>query len=235
MSFDELLELLVANNIKIRAEGDSLRIKGNSQALTTEVTGYIKQHKASILDWLKQEKTIDTGVLNETPYLSFLKHLETPVKYHHIEAWFDDVCQHYPESIAVEYGEEKLAYSRLNASANRVANTLIDHGVTPGCVIGLLADDPVSVLGLGQPAAPDSDLRDVVPERQQGDSVGVLVGESRFHRRAFNLHAPLQHGLPVAALGCQTKLLQPIGDRSGETVGCAVRYGELHGIYPWNL
>ncbi|MDH5548120.1 MAG: amino acid adenylation domain-containing protein [Gammaproteobacteria bacterium] len=145
MSFDELLEALVTNDIKIRVEGDNLRIKADRSALTSDLTQQIKTHKASLLSWARKQQ-VDNPSLPKTPFQAFVENLNVTLKYHDVASQFSDMAVRNPDSIAVEYRDQKFSYAQINDGANRVANTLIDRGLEQEAIIGLLIDNPVDHL-----------------------------------------------------------------------------------------
>lgn len=62
---------------------------------------------------------------------------------------FEQVADSHPEAIAIEAGSQRLAYAELDALANRLATQLIDHGIGPGDIVGVLAERGVrTVVGM---------------------------------------------------------------------------------------
>jgi amino acid adenylation domain-containing protein len=65
---------------------------------------------------------------------------------------FADQVSRTPERLALVYQDESLTYRQLDARANRLANALLEHGVTVGTLVGVCVerglDMVVAVLGV---------------------------------------------------------------------------------------
>ncbi len=53
---------------------------------------------------------------------------------------FEEQVKKTPNRIAMSYREHKLTYKQLNAKANQIAHLLLEYGVEPGTIIGLMVD-----------------------------------------------------------------------------------------------
>ncbi|PWW03198.1 amino acid adenylation domain-containing protein [Paenibacillus cellulosilyticus] len=59
---------------------------------------------------------------------------------------FESIAQLHPEKTAIIYGTEHITYKKLNEKANQIAANLINTGVQPGEVIGLLMDRSIEIV-----------------------------------------------------------------------------------------
>ncbi|BBP58423.1 non-ribosomal peptide synthase/polyketide synthase [Pseudomonas sp. St316] len=66
-----------------------------------------------------------------------------------VQGLIEDQVRRTPDAPALVFGEQRLSYAELNARANRLAHTLIEHGVGPDVLVGIAVERSVEmVLGL---------------------------------------------------------------------------------------
>ncbi|MCQ4088210.1 non-ribosomal peptide synthetase [Saccharibacillus sp. JS10] len=66
-----------------------------------------------------------------------------------IQAAFEQQAMQQPNSIAIVFEDQSLTYAELNEKANSLAYTLIEQGVTPDQLVGLMLDrSPEMIIGL---------------------------------------------------------------------------------------
>lgn len=58
----------------------------------------------------------------------------------------ENICEKYPESLAVETSEGQITYSQLNKKSNQLAHTLIKKGVQKDQVIGIMFDRSIELI-----------------------------------------------------------------------------------------
>ncbi|MDR3344145.1 MAG: non-ribosomal peptide synthetase, partial [Oscillospiraceae bacterium] len=63
-----------------------------------------------------------------------------PINARPIHRMFEEQAARVPNNPAVLWGGERVSYAELNSAAERVADTLRGHGVTPGSTVGLEMD-----------------------------------------------------------------------------------------------
>src|SRR5262249_17231275 len=70
-------------------------------------------------------------------------------QYKCVHEFFEDQVAICPDSIAVEYEDEKLQYRELNRRANQLAHYLIRHGEGPEVLVGICVERSLEmVVGL---------------------------------------------------------------------------------------
>ncbi|WP_025214734.1 non-ribosomal peptide synthase/polyketide synthase [Pseudomonas brassicacearum] len=66
-----------------------------------------------------------------------------------VQGLIEEQVRRTPDAPALVFGEQRLSYGELNARANRLAHTLIEHGVGPDVLVGIAVERSVEmVLGL---------------------------------------------------------------------------------------
>ncbi|WP_460318522.1 non-ribosomal peptide synthase/polyketide synthase [Pseudomonas ogarae] len=66
-----------------------------------------------------------------------------------VQGLIEEQVRRTPDAPALVFGEQHLSYGELNARANRLAHTLIEHGVGPDVLVGIAVERSVEmVLGL---------------------------------------------------------------------------------------
>jgi amino acid adenylation domain-containing protein len=61
----------------------------------------------------------------------------------------ENAAEKRPDATAIQIGDEGLTYSELNRKANRLARWLWEHGVRPGCRVGIFLEKSLeSVIGI---------------------------------------------------------------------------------------
>src|SRR6185369_2453895 len=68
------------------------------------------------------------------------------MKYRSVQQMFSDVAAEFGASIAIEHGGRFLTYSELESESNRLANFLLDGGLSQGGMVGLFTDNPATVI-----------------------------------------------------------------------------------------
>ncbi|TCK24654.1 Pls/PosA family non-ribosomal peptide synthetase [Pseudonocardia endophytica] len=63
-----------------------------------------------------------------------------------LEHLWEQACDRWPESVAVDLGEIELTYAEIDGWANRMARLLRDQGIRAGDRVGLLFDQPTGGL-----------------------------------------------------------------------------------------
>ncbi len=57
-----------------------------------------------------------------------------------------EVCEKYPHKVAIEYGDKELTYGELDKQTNKLANYLVEQGVTQNTHIGILSKDRMGII-----------------------------------------------------------------------------------------
>ncbi len=109
---------------------------------------------------------------------------DSPVTIHSL---FESRVKANPDAIAVEFEDIRLSYSELNAAANRLARTLLDHGVKTEMLVGVclhrgieLVTAILAILKAGaayvplDPKYPESRIRYMVAD----SGLGVIVTDT---------------------------------------------------------
>ncbi|WPN61791.1 non-ribosomal peptide synthase/polyketide synthase [Pseudomonas sp. P9_35] len=66
-----------------------------------------------------------------------------------VQGLIEEQVRRTPDAAALVFGEQRLSYGELNARANRLAHTLIEHGVGPDVLVGIAVERSMEmVLGL---------------------------------------------------------------------------------------
>jgi sugar O-acyltransferase (sialic acid O-acetyltransferase NeuD family) len=110
--------------------GTLARIEGQFGAFLNDLVGGGKRVKE--LTVLSSGETERLGEWNRTGAT-----YERDLCVHHL---FEAQAQRTPGAAALVCGDKEFNYAQLNARANQVARCLIDHGVEPGALVGLLMD-----------------------------------------------------------------------------------------------
>ena len=63
-----------------------------------------------------------------------------------IHQLFEKQVEKTPDSIAISFGSNRLSYNGLNKLANKIAYYLLDKGVTPDNLVGVLADRSINMI-----------------------------------------------------------------------------------------
>ena len=68
------------------------------------------------------------------------------MNYESIQEMFSRTAEKYGPQVAIERGGERVSYGELEAASNRLANFLLDQGVSRGTMVGLFTDNPIQVI-----------------------------------------------------------------------------------------
>ncbi len=63
-----------------------------------------------------------------------------------IQDWFSQTAEKFGDNTAIDCGEQKLTYNEIEAQSNKLANFLIDRGVTKGSIVAILAQDSIKII-----------------------------------------------------------------------------------------
>ena len=63
-----------------------------------------------------------------------------------VQEMFSEMAAQYGPQVAIERGSRWVTYESLEAESNRLANFLIECGAGHGVMVGLVTDDPVSII-----------------------------------------------------------------------------------------
>ena len=59
---------------------------------------------------------------------------------------FSRTAEQYGTQVAIERGFQRVSYAEVEEQSNRLANYLLDQGVSSGTMVGLFTDDPVQII-----------------------------------------------------------------------------------------
>nr|QEO74556.1 AMP-dependent synthetase and ligase [uncultured bacterium] len=68
------------------------------------------------------------------------------MKHRSVQEMFSGVAAEFGPQVAIEHGGRTLTYSQLEAESNRLANFLLDGGLSRGGMVGLFTDNPAAVI-----------------------------------------------------------------------------------------
>ena len=68
------------------------------------------------------------------------------MSYESIQEMFSRTAEKYGPQVAIERGGERVSYAEVEAASNRLANFLLDQGVSRGTMVGLFTDNPIQVI-----------------------------------------------------------------------------------------
>ena len=68
------------------------------------------------------------------------------MSYESVQEMFSRMAEKYGPQVAFERGNQRVSYAEVEAQSNRLANFLLDQGVSSGTMVGLFTDDPVQVI-----------------------------------------------------------------------------------------
>src|SRR5689334_17604378 len=68
------------------------------------------------------------------------------MSYESVQEMFSRVAAQFAAQAAIERGARRVGYAELEAESNRLANFLIEGGVRKGTLVGLLTDNPISII-----------------------------------------------------------------------------------------
>src|SRR5215207_10345607 len=59
---------------------------------------------------------------------------------------FSRMAEKCGPQVAIERGNQRVSYAEVEGHSNRLANYLLDHGVSSGTMVGLFTDDSVQII-----------------------------------------------------------------------------------------
>ena len=68
------------------------------------------------------------------------------MNYESVQDMFSRTAEKYGPQVAIERGGQRVTYAEVEAESNRLANFLLDQGVSGGRTVGLFTDNPVQVI-----------------------------------------------------------------------------------------
>ncbi|HSE18776.1 MAG TPA: amino acid adenylation domain-containing protein [Pyrinomonadaceae bacterium] len=68
------------------------------------------------------------------------------MSYESVHELFSRMAEKYGPQAAIDRGGQRVSYAELETQSNRLANCLLDQGVSSGTMVGLFTDDPVQVV-----------------------------------------------------------------------------------------
>src|ERR1051325_8306843 len=68
------------------------------------------------------------------------------MSYESVQEIFSRTAEKYGPQVAIERGNQRVSYAEVEAQSNRLANYLLDQGVSRGTMVGLFTDDPVQII-----------------------------------------------------------------------------------------
>ncbi|HSE18775.1 MAG TPA: amino acid adenylation domain-containing protein [Pyrinomonadaceae bacterium] len=68
------------------------------------------------------------------------------MSYESVQEMFSRMAETCGPQVAIERGNQRMSYAELEAQSNRLANYLLDQGVSSGTMVGLFTEDPVQVV-----------------------------------------------------------------------------------------
>jgi len=68
------------------------------------------------------------------------------MNYESVQEMFSRTAEKYGPQVAIERGGQRVTYAEVEAESNRLANFLLDQGVSGGRTVGLFTDNPVQVI-----------------------------------------------------------------------------------------
>ena len=126
--------------------GLSLRVEYNSGKYTREFVETLAKTYENILRQLMTKEYIreispcpqgtKAGDFNDTDY---------PVELCAVHTLFEAQVKNHPDTIAFIADNERLTYGELNGRANRLAHSLIERGIQPESIVGLLLPRTIAV------------------------------------------------------------------------------------------
>jgi amino acid adenylation domain-containing protein len=63
-----------------------------------------------------------------------------------VQEMFSRMAEKCGPQVAIERGSQRVSYAEVEAQSNRLANYLLDQGVSSGTMVGLFTDDPVQII-----------------------------------------------------------------------------------------
>src|SRR6185503_18191295 len=68
------------------------------------------------------------------------------MSYESVQEIFSRTAEKYGPQVAIERGNQRVSYAEVEAQSNRLANYLLDQGVSSGTMVGLFTDDSVQII-----------------------------------------------------------------------------------------
>ncbi|HSE18777.1 MAG TPA: amino acid adenylation domain-containing protein [Pyrinomonadaceae bacterium] len=68
------------------------------------------------------------------------------MSYESVQEMFSRTAEKYGSRVAIERGGQHVSYAALEAQSNRLANFLLDHGVSSGTMVGLFTANPIQII-----------------------------------------------------------------------------------------
>ncbi|TCS97015.1 non-ribosomal peptide synthetase [Hazenella coriacea] len=135
---------------------------------------------------------------------------------------FESQVERVPDHIAVVYQDQQLTYKELNAKANHIAKTLVDHGIKENSVVGVMVERslemPIGFLGVLKSGGAYLPIDPNYPE----DRIKYLLRSSKAKvlLKCSHLHSDFSYpGIEI--MDIDTILNEGI---SGETVNLGLKY-----------
>src|SRR5919206_1538917 len=66
--------------------------------------------------------------------------------FHSVQEMFSAAAARFGPQVAIERGSRRVTYAELESESNRLANFLLEGGLSKGAMVGLFTDDPVQVI-----------------------------------------------------------------------------------------
>jgi len=68
------------------------------------------------------------------------------MSYEGIQEMFSRTAEKYGPKVAIERGGQRVSYAEVESESNRLANYLLDQGVSSGTMVGLFTDNPIQII-----------------------------------------------------------------------------------------
>jgi len=68
------------------------------------------------------------------------------MNYESVQEMFSRMAEKCGPQVAIERGNQRVSYAEVEGHSNRLANYLLDHGVSSGTMVGLFTDDSVQII-----------------------------------------------------------------------------------------
>ena len=68
------------------------------------------------------------------------------MSYESVQEMFSRAVEKYGPQVAIDRAGQQVRYAELETQSNRLANFLLDHGVSSGTMVGLFTDNPIQVI-----------------------------------------------------------------------------------------